>query len=285
LSPFPTQSSLRTALYDGIKLTKYSVCMTCFNEVGTVRESLNSLLGQLNEKYEVIVVDNFSVDGTYEVLREFERTHGVKVIQRRCSRGLGRQIAFENASGDYIIGNLDLDDIFMPAMDKLTTLYHEKAEGYLMAIFNFIPSPGTFAGWAQNITIGPNELIASLGGWRDLNVFEDWDIWSRAAKVHKYCWTSLRYTMNDPSDPGQKRAVVRMSNRYERYRDRLRLGMRIFYPGEEVGMPQRIAYTAARLSLLFQRGLVGQDPDFNSLDPSFFIEFPTTKIPGANKTT
>jgi glycosyltransferase involved in cell wall biosynthesis len=274
---------MKTVLCDAKQLTKYSVCITCFNEAGTVRESLKSLLGQLNEIYEVIVVDNFSSDGTYEILREFERTNVIKVIQRRCSRGLGRQIAFENASGEYIIANLDLDDTFMPVLDKVVAMYQERADGNLMAIFNSSPSSDPTTGWVQNITIGPRELIKTIGGWRDLNVFEDWDIWSRAARVHRYCWTWFRFAANEPFHPEQKRATTRIANRYERYRVRLRLGMRIFSPGEEVGVTQRVAYLAARLSLLFESVLVGQDPEFSSLDPSFFVELPPGKIPGANR--
>jgi len=241
--------------------------MTCFNEVTTARDSINSILGQLNDNYEVIVVDNFSKDGTYEVLREFEKSPRVKVIQKRCSRGIGRQVAFENASGEYILANLDLDDVFLPVLDKVVTLYHERTEGKLMTIFN-LPS-----GWVQNITIGPRELIASLGGWRDLNIYEDWDIWSRAGKAHKYGWTSFRFTESEISHPEPRRAFKRLTQRYGRYRDRLLLGWGIFGPGEEIGLSQRLAYAAARLTLLFRGVLVGQDPEFNPLDPHLFVDF------------
>jgi len=258
---------LRQSLERGSPLTKYSVCMTCFNEVKTARDSVNSILGQLNDNYEVVIVDNFSKDGTREILREFEQSHRVNVIQKRCSRGLGRQVALENASGEYILANLDLDDVFLPVLDKVVTLYRMKAEGKLTTIFN-LPS-----GWVQNITIGPRELITSLGGWRDLNIYEDWDIWSRAGKAHKYAWTSFRFTESEISHPEPRRAVTRLMHRYGRYRDRLRIGWRIFGPGEEIGLSQRLAYTAARLTLLFRGALVGQDPAFNPLDPHLFVDF------------
>jgi glycosyltransferase involved in cell wall biosynthesis len=256
-------------------MPKYSVCMTCFNESRTVRDSLNSLLGQLGEDYEVVVVDNFSMDGTYEVLRDFEQAHKVKVIRRRCSRGLGRQIALRNASGEYIIANLDLDDIFLPVLEKVLTRYHEVAEGSLMAVFNFAAAPNDQ--WVQNITIGPRDLISSLGGWRDLNVFEDWDIWNRADRDQKYCWTSFRFASNEPLHPELRNAFTRLTRRYERYRERLRLGMRIFSDGERVGLSQRLAFAGARLSLLRRGTLKGQDPSFNPLDPRLFVDFVSGK--------
>jgi glycosyltransferase involved in cell wall biosynthesis len=269
----------------GNSLTKYSVCMTCFNEVMTVRDSLNSLPGQLNENYEVVIVDNFSEDGTYAVLQEFEQSHKMKVIRRRCSRGLGRQIAFENACGEYIIANLDLDDVFLPVLDELVTKYHEKVEGKLLAIFNANPPPDVTTGWIQNITIGPHELIASLGGWRDLNTFEDWDLWSRADRAHEYCWTSFRFAANKTIHPEEGRVITGLRERHGRYRERLRLGMRIFSPGEKVGPSQRLAYSTARLSLLFHGVLQGQNPDFNPYDPNRFIELVADEGQAEKKST
>jgi glycosyltransferase involved in cell wall biosynthesis len=252
---------------------KYSVCMTCYNEAETVRASLNSLLGQLNDNYEVVIVDNFSKDGTCEVLREYEKSHDVKVIQRHCSRGLGRQFAFEYSSGSYIIANLDLDDIFLPVLDRVMTMYHQKAEGKLLVIFNTTPPPDLTYAWVQNMTIVPRQLVATLGGWRDLNIFEDWDIWSRAERAHKYLWSSYRFAANETFHSEPKSAFTRLVGRYERYRIRLRLGRRIFSPREEIGMSQTLAYLAARLSMLFQKPLVGQNPEFKSEALAHFVDF------------
>lgn len=253
-------------------MAKYSVCMTCFNEFPTVKESLVSLLGQLNDDYEVVVVDNFSRDGTYESLQEFGRSHGIKVIQRRCSRGMGRQIAFENSTGEYVIANLDLDDIFLPVLDGVVAGYHRKVEGKLMVAFNSPPTPGGKAGWSQNITIGPRELIASIGGWRDLNIYEDWDIWSRAGRVDRYRWTSFRFAQNDSLPTEPKGAFNRLGRRIERYRNRLRLGLGVFTPGEKVGLSQRVAYITARLTSPFHPALPGQDPGFDSFNPGLYVD-------------
>jgi glycosyltransferase involved in cell wall biosynthesis len=251
-------------------VTKYSICMTCFNEAGTVRGSLNSLLNQLNDDYEIVVVDNYSRDGTYEVLREFERTHGVKVVQKRCSRGLGRQVALENSSGEYIIANMDLDDIFLPVVDRAMAKYHEMAEGKLIVYFNFPNGPTE--DWVQNITVGPRSLVLSLGGWRDLNVFEDWDIWSRANRANRYGWCSFRFAANETIHAESRNAYSRLTSRYDRYRSRLRLGMRIFSPGERIGVSQRLAYIWARLSVLQLGVLEGQDLSFNPIDVSHYVD-------------
>ena len=253
-------------------MVKYSVCMTCYNEVGTVRDSLRSLLSQVDEDYEIVVVDNFSGDGTYEALKEFAGSRGVKVIQKRSSRGEGRQYALEHASGEYIIANLDLDDVFQPVLGRLVRKYHLRAEGKVLAVFNSPPPPDHDMGFVQNITIGHREMIRTIGGWRDLSLFEDWDLWSRANQVHKYAWTSYRFALNTTEHPETRRALSRLSGRYERYRCRLRLGMRIFSPGERVSLFQRAAYVAARLSVFGRETLTGQDPGFKSLEPSLYLD-------------
>jgi glycosyltransferase involved in cell wall biosynthesis len=245
--------------------------MTCFNEAGSVRDSLNSLLGQLDDDYEVVVVDNFSTDGTMEKLREFESAR-VRAIQRRCSRGLGRQIAFENSTGDYVIANMDLDDVFLPVVRETVGGYHEKADGKLLAVFNSSSGREVADGWAQNMTIGPRTLLSSIGGWRDLNIYEDWDVWSRAGKVGAYRWSTRRFAANQSVHPENKRwAGDRLARRYERYSNRLQLGLAVFTPGERVGTSQRMAYLAARMSLPFKGRLEGQDPTFDSFKPDYFI--------------
>lgn len=249
--------------------------MTCFNEAKTVERSVRSLLGQLDSSFEVVVVDSLSTDGTYDILQDFRQGYGVKVIQKRCSRGTGRQTAFEYASGEYIIANMDLDDLFLPVLNRIIALYHDRAEDKMLAVFNSIPPPGMTSGWIQNITIAPRQLVASVGGWRDLNVFEDWDIWNRANRAHKYSWTCYRFAENETVHPEPRNHLDKLRERYWRYRYRLKLGRSIFSPGEETSLSQRLAYWGARLSLLHGGGLEVQDPTFNSLDLSLFVDFQT----------
>jgi glycosyltransferase involved in cell wall biosynthesis len=258
-------------------MTRYSVCMTCFNEAATVREALNSLLGQLDEDYEVVIVDNFSSDGTYEVLQEYSKAYHVKVVQMHSSRGEGRQKALECASGEYVIANLDLDDVFLPTLQEIVEMYHQKAEGKVMVVFNSQPPPDVDTGWIQNMTIGPRELLNSVGGWRDLNLYEDWDIWNRANQVGKYAWAAYRFAANETTHPEPKRAFARLRRRYERYYCKLRLRMKIFSRGEKIGLSQRLAYISARLSVSFRGALSGQDPGFKSLSSNLYIDLNSTE--------
>jgi hypothetical protein len=88
--PGPTEEAVpgRLASFDDAKV-ECSVGITNYNGFGTIERPLGSLLFQVDESFEIVVVDSMSVDGSFEF---FERP-GVRLIREKCSRGRGRQIA------------------------------------------------------------------------------------------------------------------------------------------------------------------------------------------------
>ena len=61
---------------------------TVFNSADTIDRCIRSL-NRLKVKA-IYVTDNFSTDGTYEKLKRYKK---ITVIQKKCSRGEGREIA------------------------------------------------------------------------------------------------------------------------------------------------------------------------------------------------
>jgi glycosyltransferase involved in cell wall biosynthesis len=201
---------------------KYSICITHFNNAPTVKQSLESILKQIDDEFEVIVVDNKSTDGSYEILKEFESAGKIKLIQARCSRGRGREIAFENSGGKYVIANMDTDDIFKPRLRELLARYHAVAEGKLLRVRSSMES-GFWGG--GSINIAPRRLITELGGWRDLQIYEDSELDSRAARLGKFCWGEFAlFDVMNPHAERRRTLVERMKWRYALYRDGLRTG-------------------------------------------------------------
>lgn len=84
---------------------KLSVIICCYNERDTIQEVIDKSrqvdLGGKWEK-EIIVVDNFSTDGTREILQSMDDSE-VRVIFHERNMGKGRSIrtGFENATGTY----------------------------------------------------------------------------------------------------------------------------------------------------------------------------------------
>jgi len=85
---------------------KISVLIPVYNEKNTINGVLE-LIESLDIDKEIILVDDFSTDGTRELLRESygDGRNGVKVIYHDRNRGKGSAIrtAIRHAKGDYVI--------------------------------------------------------------------------------------------------------------------------------------------------------------------------------------
>ena len=106
----------------------YSVCITNYNSIDTIRSSLESILSLLDDSFEVIVCDNYSNDGSRQVLEEYALKGRITLIVEHCSRGKGRQTAFESSQGKYIISGIDTDDRMTPDLHKFLEEYHKYHE-------------------------------------------------------------------------------------------------------------------------------------------------------------
>lgn len=160
----------------------YSIVGTSYNTVQTVRSCLSSIVNNLETKeIELIVCDSLSTDGTPDAIREFQPFFKrLKVISQRCSRGKGRQVAFDHSSGSYVI-QFDLDAMYNEGLVRLFE-WHKKVK----------PDYAIIAG----NSIYPRALIERVGGWRDLNWSEDLDIWIRLTLTGKCKWYGYETNYN-----------------------------------------------------------------------------------------
>lgn len=245
-------------------MVKYSICITHYNNFLTVKKSLDSILDQIDTNFEVIVVDNFSNDGSLRVLREYADLGKIKLIQKKCSRGKGRQTALEHASGTYVIANMDMDDTYKPKLRSLLQIYHQISEGkVLMVVSSF--AFALRSGWLPNITLGPKRLIQELGGWRDLQWWEDWELWARAAKAGKFC--HIQFDIHDEVNLHAERegTLKKIRRRYGRYRDLLRVGRNVFTKKERKSLLQRLVFLLARVTVPLYESY--KDDFYSTFDP------------------
>jgi glycosyltransferase involved in cell wall biosynthesis len=86
---------------------KISIIIPCFNERNTIAEILKRVSEvHLEEEKEIIIVDDFSTDGTRESLRSLEKNDGsLRVIYHEHNRGKGAALrsGFSAATGDIIV--------------------------------------------------------------------------------------------------------------------------------------------------------------------------------------
>jgi teichuronic acid biosynthesis glycosyltransferase TuaG len=96
-----------------------SVIMPAYNAAGTLRESIDSILSQTCARWELIVVDDASTDGTAAVARAYaDKDPRVRyfINERNVGAALARNRGINLAAGNYI-AFLDSDDIWRE--DKL----------------------------------------------------------------------------------------------------------------------------------------------------------------------
>lgn len=133
--------------------------------------------------YELVVVDAGSSDDSLRVLDEFGRAHGNVVVHSEpCSRGRGRELAFERSRGEHI-AVLDSDTFVRSYYGTFLQGYLEVAARDSSGVIAYEEMDGRRAN--MTCTFYPRELLSSVGGWRDLWGAEDIDLWVRLVRANR----------------------------------------------------------------------------------------------------
>ncbi len=84
---------------------KLSVIIPCFNEVSTIQEVVNAVKNSTVDNCEIIIVDDYSQDGTRELLQSDIAPQVDQVIYHPVNRGKGAALrsGFAAATGDIVI--------------------------------------------------------------------------------------------------------------------------------------------------------------------------------------
>jgi len=240
---------------------RYSICITHYNNLRTVERSLTSVIDQLDERFEVVVVDQRSTDGSLQILERLAREGRIQLYhQAMHNRGLGRQEAFRESRGEYVIAQVDMDDIYLPVIGELVATYERGLSGMVLRVVNDQRRGA--------VTIAPRPFLEGIGGWPDLNFVEDRWIWGCAVEQGIYRWA--RYPLYAKiTESREKRGFLSRAIRvYGIQRDRARIGAPLhlsaitwpFYP---------FSYLAARSAKRIRREVFSHFwPD----DPKFCVD-------------
>jgi len=120
---------------------KVSIIIPTYNSEKTLFQCLKSVYSQSYPFYEVIIVDNYSTDGTLDIAKKF----GAKIIQAKSNPATARNIGIANSTGKYVLF-LDADQILSPSVTKECVEKCEKEEANMAKI------PEVFIGksfWSQ----------------------------------------------------------------------------------------------------------------------------------------
>ena len=164
-----------------IKQPKYSVCISNYNMDSTLDLSLKSIINQLNDDYEVVVIDDGSDDNSLNILSDiknnFSNFRFIPLIRERARKlGETRNISIKAARGKYVILHLDADDIWDKYIRSFVSIYHEIEKR--LNINDFLLS-------GKQIQMANKDLLLR-NKYRNIYYGEDRMLWNDLAIQGKY---------------------------------------------------------------------------------------------------
>ena len=178
-----------------------SVLLTSYNRARFIRASIESVLQQTFTDFELLIVDDCSTDGTFEIAREYEVDHRVRVIRNETNLG---QFANRNRSAELARAELmkfhDSDDVmYVHCLDVMVSMMVAEPRASfglsIGAAWSGGPCPmlltprmayqreyfgeGMFSSGPAG-AIFRTEAFRRLGGFEDVGVPSDTLFWIRA---------------------------------------------------------------------------------------------------------
>ena len=114
----------------------FSIIIPAYNRAHSIKKAIASILNQTFNDFEIIIIDDASIDNTKEVIDEIEdpriNYYRNETNQERC---ISRNKGIELAKGEYICF-LDSDDYHLP--NHLLTIYVEIEKNNFKKAFYFV---------------------------------------------------------------------------------------------------------------------------------------------------
>jgi len=115
-------------------MPSFSVIIPLYNKEKFVEKTLQSVLSQTFDDYEIIVVDDCSTDKSLDIVTNF-KADKLKIIKHQNNKGLSaaRNTGIKNASSEYI-AFIDADDTWEPFfLEKISELVHKFPDAGIFA--------------------------------------------------------------------------------------------------------------------------------------------------------
>ena len=84
---------------------KITIIIPCYNEERTIENVISQVELNISQNTEIIVIDDFSSDGSVEILKNIANSNRIRLIEKKLNEGKGSCIhmGLEQAKGDIII--------------------------------------------------------------------------------------------------------------------------------------------------------------------------------------
>jgi glycosyltransferase involved in cell wall biosynthesis len=126
---------------------KVSVIIPTLNRADFIKESINSVLSQTYQDFEIIVIDDGSTDNTREIVEGYDNEKIKYFYQKNSGLNSARNTGIRNSKGEYI-SYLDSDDIWHPyKLEKQVAILDKNSDiGLVYCGSSLIDENGTHTG-------------------------------------------------------------------------------------------------------------------------------------------
>ncbi|RUP83382.1 hypothetical protein C7Y69_02295 [Alteromonas sp. KS69] len=187
---------------------KASIIVAMYNGEATVEKTLNSILAQAYENYEIIIVDDGSTDSSKHVVEKYLDSPKVRyVFKENGGVAAARNVGIEYAEGD-IVGFCDQDDLWKPnKLEKQMEAFEQHPDVGVVYSWIEVDRNGDFsiskprfegecfkALLMQNFIscctgMARRNLLLEIGGFdesRELHGVDDRHVWLRLARITRF---------------------------------------------------------------------------------------------------
>jgi len=183
----------------------YSVCIPNYNMSDTIYRAVSSVAKQLDENYEILIVDDGSSDESKSIINQLEAEYPIVrslFLDRDKNRHLGetRNISVYGALGEYVLLHIDADDVWDPYLKDLVRLFHCLENAY----------ESDFLLVGQQTGIVKRELLLGAGGYENIYRGEDRNLMFKLASQDKVLflnYKTFRHRLSRPANKKYKKVI------------------------------------------------------------------------------
>lgn len=124
---------------------KLTIAIPTYNRCELLRQTLNSVISQINPNIEILVSDNGSSDETEDMMKEYCKNHNVCYYRNDTNLGMDNNFlkCLKNSNGEYI-HLLSDDDILLPGAVKKVLEFIESEKPDYINLNSFTYSTDVF---------------------------------------------------------------------------------------------------------------------------------------------
>lgn len=218
---------------------KFSVIIPVYNKELFIKRSLQSVLEQTYNDFEIIVVDDGSSDNSASVIKDFDDSRIFYIYKENGGVSSARNLGIANSTGEWVVF-LDADDILYP--NALQTYFHlihkypglnvvaasadQSNKNYPKQEFDYIVRDYDYSNAVSYAKSGfslihtdsiciKKTLIDKVGGFNENYTHgEDMDLWKRLSDESHIAKSEIPVAFYDQDVAGNSSSVAESNRKY-----------------------------------------------------------------------